>query len=57
MPVRSSLGNSVMDNAEFWEQRQAILDGISAALAYVDDQLEDLRAVIVDESEHELARG
>jgi len=46
-----------MDNAEFWEQRQAILDGISAALAFVDDQLEDLRAVITDESEHELARG
>jgi len=40
-----------MDTAETWEQKESIMDDISAALAYVEDQLEDLRGLMVDEDE------
>lgn len=40
-----------MDTTDTWEQKESIMDGISAALAYVEDQLEDLRGLMVDEDD------
>jgi len=40
-----------MDTTEHWEAREAMIDQISAALSYAEDQLEDLRSLITDETE------
>jgi|TARA_B110000263_G_scaffold92340_1_gene80717 hypothetical protein len=40
-----------MDTTEHWEAREAMIDQISAALSYAEDQLEDLRSLITDEIE------
>tara|TARA_B100001750_G_scaffold212590_1_gene194520 strand:- start:2366 stop:2515 length:150 start_codon:yes stop_codon:yes gene_type:complete len=42
-----------MDMTEHWEQRTNILDGLSAALAYMEDQIENLKSLIEDEVEEE----
>lgn len=35
------------------DRRSTILGGITAALAFIDDQIEDLNAIIKDEAEEE----
>ena len=45
--------NRGMDMTEHWEQRTNILDGLSAALAYMEDQIENLKSLIEDEVEEE----
>ena len=35
------------------DRSSTIFDGITAALAYIDDQIEDLRSIIKDEVEEE----
>ena len=42
-----------MDMTEHWEQRANILDGLSAALAYMEDQIENLKSLIEDEVEQD----
>jgi len=40
-----------MDTSEHWEAKEAMIDQISAALTFAEDQLEDLRSLITDETE------
>tara|TARA_Y100001947_G_C10334999_1_gene302654 strand:- start:538 stop:678 length:141 start_codon:yes stop_codon:yes gene_type:complete len=40
-----------MDTSEHWEEKEAMIDTIAAALSYAEDQLEDLRSLITDELE------
>ena len=40
-----------MDTTEHWEAKEALIDMISAALSFAEDQLEDLRSLITDETE------
>lgn len=40
-----------MDTSEYWEEKEAMIDTIVAALSYAEDQLEDLRSLITDELE------
>ena len=42
-----------MDMTEHWEQRANILDGLAAALAYMEDQIENLKSLIEDEVEQD----
>jgi hypothetical protein len=38
-----------MDMQEQWNQRTTILDGITAALAYIEGQVDDLRSLVAEE--------
>jgi|TARA_R110000824_G_scaffold30940_1_gene101175 hypothetical protein len=39
------------DSQEHWEAKEAVIDQISAALCFAEDQLEDLRSLITDDTD------
>tara|TARA_Y100000817_G_C16378838_1_gene333791 strand:- start:316 stop:462 length:147 start_codon:yes stop_codon:yes gene_type:complete len=38
-----------MDMQDQWNQRATILDGITAALVYIEGQVDDLRSIVEQE--------